>query len=651
MDSCYAPMVLRRLDGVGTVRCNGPFAQLTGYSDGELALNPLVEWIHPDDWQQLEDAIERRDEAPTIARHRAADGTWVSLQWRIRQHEGHGVILGTRPSLSAPLMEPSPRIPAETANSGIAETLAAMAQIVESKNPGMLCSIVLVDETGERITVGAGPSLPAEYNRAVEGLRIGPMVGSCGTAAFWNEPVVVADIQNDPLWTELRAAASIAGVSACWSHPVADSDGRVLGAMALYSRVPAEPRRQQMDGLEIAARMVGLAVERDLLQQRVLRTEKIEALGLLAGGIAHDFNNLLSTIVGNAELLLTRPNDRGQPELEDIHKAGTAAAELCAQILAYTGRGNTAPRTVACNEIVNEVASLLRVGIPKNIELHFDLHRGDCGVSGDAAQIRSLVMNLLTNAVDAIGDVAGEITIRTSIRDLDDQGLSEWQAEGAPLAPGSYVVLTVADTGVGIDTRDRARMFDPFFSTKSDNRGLGLAAVHGIVTSHHGGLLVESQVGHGTTFTVLLPHTTSAPTPEPCGTPHPAESLDATVLVADDDDAVLRVMVRVLSTAGCEVLSAADGEEAIELFRQHHDAIDCVLLDYSMPGKNGAETLVAIRQHCETVPVILASGYAETDLLDRYRDSGLAAVLQKPATRSTIVEAVRSALQTSPRNR
>ena len=279
-----------------------------------------------------------------VARHLCKDGSWQPLQWRFELHDGELVANG----LAVHDAELSVfRRPHETGDGAdLAETLDSMARIVELKNPGMLCSILLVDDAGEQIVGGAGPSLPDAYNKAVAGLRIGPGVGSCGTAAFWNMPVVVEDIVNDPLWQDLLPAANLAGLAACWSYPVVASDGRVLGAMALYDTKPRAPERYQMDGLGIAAKMVGLAVERDRLELQLRRTEKMEALGLLAGGIAHDFNNLLAAIVGNGELLATKvpPGGEMAEMVGDVLSAAQSAAELCRQVLAYAGLRTREPR-------------------------------------------------------------------------------------------------------------------------------------------------------------------------------------------------------------------------------------------------------------------------------------------------------------------
>ena len=201
------------------------------------------------------------------ARHGTKKGEWVCFDWLVKAGESGAFALGRLAGESGVPTRSAAAMPAAATER--AETLKAMALIVEASNPGLRCSILLVDQESHRITVGAGPSFPAEYNSAVEGLQIGPTVGSCGTAAFWSVPVVVENIAEDPLGSELRDAAALAGVSACWSHPIVATNGTVLGVIALYADAPRAPSPSQMDGLEIASRMVGLAIERDRLEEQL----------------------------------------------------------------------------------------------------------------------------------------------------------------------------------------------------------------------------------------------------------------------------------------------------------------------------------------------------------------------------------------------
>lgn len=523
-----------------------------------------------------------------------------------------------------------------------------MALIVEAKNPGMRCSILLVDARQECVTVGAGPSLPPEYNAAVEGLRIGPAVGSCGTAAFWNVPVVVEDIASDTLWAELRDAAALAGVLACWSHPITSTTGDVLGAMALYSTEPSAPARHQMDGLEIAARMVGLAVERERLEEQLRETAKTEAITVLAGGIAHDFNNLLAAVLGNAELALMTlpPGAEAAALLQKIVTASVSAHDLCNQMLAYAGRGSSSTETLECNAMARELGGLLAVTLSKKATLEYDLHDGPLGVLADRSQLGQVVMNLIRNASEAVGDHAGRVVIGSTTVTC---GGAEPQAthSNAALEPGEYVRLWVHDTGPGMTAETRARIFDPFFTTKTTGRGLGLAAVQGIVRAHDGAIDVESTEGVGTTVSVLLPR---VPLPLD-GAPATAEGTvarSARLLLVDDEPAVRAVLADVLESAGYGVLLARDGQEALDVFREQPDSIDCVLLDLSMPKLGGDEVFHELRKLRPDVRVILSSGFSEQEMLDRFQGAGLAGVLQKPARMHVLLAKVADALNPLP---
>lgn len=655
MQHAYSPMILRSLGRDGLCRVNWPFREQFGLASAELGAQPLDEWLHPDDRSRLERAVREVEAgaalaAPVLARHRTAKGDWVDLLWRLEMHEGVCTANGT-PVAGTIESEPEMSSSKSEEPADLKVTLDAMARIVEAKNPGLLCSILLMDERREYIVGGAGPSLPAAYNKGVEGLRIGPDVGSCGTAAYWNTPVIVEDIANDPLWCNLRDAANVAGVAACWSFPVVGSDGAVLGAMALYDRKPGAPQRHQIDGLAIAAKMVGMAVERDRLEQRLRRTEKMQALGLLAGGVAHDFNNLLVAIIGNSELALTRVEQDSElaEMLQDVLSAGNNAAELCRQILTYSGRNQSARQLLDCSTVVREMSSLLRLARSENTKFELQLTDAHCSVFADRAQLQSLVTNLITNACDAIGERVGTVLVRTRIRNHTVMQLRELGVERdlsvAANQSGEFVAIEICDSGDGVDEATQSRMFDPFFSTKSSKRGLGLAAVQGIVASHGGAIVVESKLGEGTCVKVLMPRAEQPVPSTPVEKVVLIPAKPGKVLLADDEGRVRDLLARTLRDAGHEVLVASDGQQAVRLFAEHRATIHCVLLDYRMPKLDGGEALHKIREMSQVVPVIMISGYADCGLTERYRESEVFAVLQKPTTRLDLVETVGSAMR------
>ncbi|MCB9915047.1 MAG: response regulator [Planctomycetes bacterium] len=641
MEPLYdAPMLVRAHAPGGLLRANRAFLERTGLERATLAARELLEWIHPDDRADLVDCLQR-GAGRVRARHATRSEAWLALEWQVRSHDGESVAFAREPRVGG---APPSAAHVPPRHATMSDTLDAMARIVESKNPGMRCSILLVDPAREYIIGGAGPSLPDAYNRAVEGLRLGPSVGSCGTAAFWNEPVVVEDIGRDPLWEHLRGAAALAGVSACWSQPVTSMSGDVLGAMALYADAPGRPTQHQMEGLEIAARMVGLAVERDRLEAQLERASRMEAIGVLAGGVAHDFNNLLAVVMGNAELALAVLPDDGPagPMLREIVTASLSAGELCNQLLAYAGRGALTAEALDVNALMRELGGLLQVALSKKTHLDWALHGEPLGVLADRSQLRQVVMNLITNAAEAIGEAPGAIELGSTVRHVSAAELAR-RFPDAGLAGGDYAVLWVRDTGAGMDAATQARIFDPFFTTKAGGRGLGLAAVQGIVRGHRGAIELESAPDAGTVFTVWLPRVAApaAAGAEPAsGAVEPGEC----VLVVDDELNVRRTVARSLAAAGYRVLEAGDGIEALEVVRREGERVHCVLLDLSMPRMGGEETFRELRRLRRDLPVILSSGFAEKELLERFEGEGLAGVVQKPTPRAVLLAKLAAAL-------
>ena len=649
---------------------------------------------------------------------------------------------------------------------------------------------------------------------------------------------MVDDIQSDPLWVDHRQLAEDAGVAACWSHPITDGAGKVLGATALYNPTPRAPTPQEREGLGRAARMFGLAIERvrteealrqseegarlesrllsavtavvtsfvdtgdwkqagsdlvravlelteseygflgevhsgelrvlahqgvvwsehesselyrdalsayardgyivfpkldtlfghvitsgkpvlsndagsdsraakrlppghpelrsflgapiinggkvvamlgvanaksgfssdDLrtaeflcragsvvfdhhrrherearLEDRLRQAAKMEALGVLAGGLAHDFNNVLAAILGNAELALDRVPLEGESRqlLDDIVTASTGATELCDQMLAFAGRGALSMQPLDCNDLIAEFGSLLNVTLSKKATIAYELADGPLVVEADKAQLGQVLMNLVTNAAEALGDASGHIVMKTDSRTFRRGELDRLQPN-ASLAEGEYVWLSVEDSGCGMSSATQAKIFDPFFTTKFAGRGLGLAAVQGIVLRHRGGIGLESQQGKGTTFTVVLP-CSSQPVLLRRDLPAQTPSTDPfkRVLVVDDEPQVRMVLKRMLEDDGFEILLAENGRKAIQIFESERASIDAVLLDLSMPELDGEETFKALQAISPDVPVVLSSGFAEQEILDRFEGAGFAGVLKKPTPKKVLIAKIR----------
>jgi two-component system cell cycle sensor histidine kinase/response regulator CckA len=374
--------------------------------------------------------------------------------------------------------------------------------------------------------------------------------------------------------------------------------------------------------------------ERARLEAQMREVQKLESLGVLAGGIAHDFNNLLMAILGNADLVLhsLSPASPARPNVEEIAQASQRAADLCRQMLAYSGKGRFVVGRYDLSEIVREMAQMLKVSVSKQASLRYSFAADLPAVEADATQIRQIVMNLITNASEAIGGAGGVISISTGVMDCDRSYLSESHLD-ENLPEGRYVYLEVSDNGNGMDEETRRRIFDPFYTTKFTGRGLGLAAVLGIVRGHQGAIKVYSEPGQGTTFKVLLPAVAWEPgdraeIAEPEALPH----YGGTILLIDDDQDVCRVASEMLTRLGFKVITAAHGREGLEIFKTRAGEIDCVLLDLTMPEMGGEEAFRELRRLRRDVRVILSSGYNEQDVTQRFVGKGLAGFIQKPFT-------------------
>ncbi|HJW09749.1 MAG TPA: MASE1 domain-containing protein [Holophagaceae bacterium] len=392
--------------------------------------------------------------------------------------------------------------------------------------------------------------------------------------------------------------------------------------------------------------------ERQRVEEAARKSQKLESLGVMAGGIAHDFNNLLTGIMGNASLglLSVEPGSRGSACFERIEQAATRAADLTRQLLAYSGKGRFTIADVDLNAVVQEMTRLFPSSLPRGINLRNELQEGLPVVKADPVQMQQAVMNLLSNAAEAIGeDREAYITIRTACRQLDAAYLEDALPESG-LPPGSYVTLEVTDTGAGMTPEVQSKIFDPFFTTKFTGRGLGLPALLGILRSHRGGIKVYSEPGVGSTFTLFLPAAEAA-------VPAPPPAVDdrfvweGTVLLVDDDDMIRPLAARIAEHLGLTVLVARDGLEALEIFRQRHRELDLVVMDLTMPRMGGAEALARMREVDPKIPIVLTSGFDEQDVVQPFLQQELAGFLQKPYRREAFVRALQQGLLKSRRLR
>ena len=643
-------------------------------------------------------------------------------------------------------------------NAPLQETLDALVRHVEAQIPGTIGSLLLLDPDGRHLRGGSVRGLPAAYNALIDGIEIGPCVGSCGTAAFRREPVFVTDIATDLLWAGYSDLALGHGLAACWSIPIlsrrSSDRAAVLGTFAVYFAIPTAPDAAQRTVLAHAEYLACIALEADYvvrelresdarlrmfvdhatdgffvldganqvvvdvneqactslgytrdeligsapalfdpdavpavleetrrrlalgktitmeshhrrkdgakfpveirvrsfedhgqtfhlaimrdtsaraqLEDQLRHAQKMEAVGRLAGGVAHDFNNLLTVINGYTDVLLDEIAE-GSPARADlamIREAGERAAALTAQLLAFSRRTIIAPQALNLNTLVERIVKMCKRLIGEKIALVTQLDPALSSAMADAGQIEQVVMNLVVNARDAMSR-GGQLSITTS---------------NVTTPAGRYVCLAVSDTGEGMTDEIRARVFEPFFTTKPQGKGsgLGLATAYGIVEQANGHFRVDSTPGQGSSFSMILPVSEALEAPPPLLARERARGTE-TVLLAEDEDAVRRLVQRALELQGYAVLPARSGEEADQIERLHLGPIHLLVTDVVMPGMGGRELADLIKSRRPQLKVLYMSGYTDDDIVRHGVIVARDAFLQKPFTATSLVAKVRAA--------
>jgi two-component system cell cycle sensor histidine kinase/response regulator CckA len=605
-----------------------------GFDPAEF-LEASVEF-HPDDLSGVIEAGRRvrtsGEPAANESRIRHKDGRWVwtecsILGWYPSEGGGFHTITLTR-DITA-LKD--------------AEAARGESEIRRRAISQMSCDLISeLDESGQATYVAPGCEQVIGYT-AEEALALKPW------ALVHPEDIegVVARVSR-----EFAAEKSAPEAQASRQSPVIEArlrhqDGRWLWfeTMGLsYTRADGEVRY--------------LAVSRDVTERReaenrrrefeesLQRAQKLESLGVLAGGVAHDFNNLLTPILGAARLGLDElpPDSPVRGRLEMIQQAAKRAAALTGQMLSYTGQGPLRVERLDLSKLVGEMRELVASSVSGKVIFDLELQAGLPAVEAEAAQLTQVVMNLVINAAEAQGDSPGRIELKTGVVDVDAPPSGALFAE--TMGTGRHVYLEVFDTGSGMDEETRSRIFDPFFTTKFTGRGLGLAAVAGIVRAHRGAIQVDSDVGRGTRFRVFLP----AVEGEAFAAPPASSSIagwqtTGTALVIDDDEGVRELAKDVLLRAGLTVLTAGDGHEGVKLFDLHADSIRVVLLDRTMPSLSGADTLDAIRAIRPEAKVVLVSGYSEERVASELAGRGPSGFLKKPFTPEALLARVREVLE------
>ena len=412
-----------------------------------------------------------------------------------------------------------------------------------------------------------------------------------------------------------------------------------LNAVQVIRGLGEEGRKLILLAVEDVTERKRLDAERLEIQRRLLQAQKLESLGVMAGGVAHDFNNLLMAILGNLEFALTDRNlePKTRSAIDNAIQASDRSAELSHQMLIYSGSAHYAPKDLDLGKLAHENEHLFNSVIPQNTTLNFKINKGLPLIRGDEDQIQRIITNLILNGSEAIGENTGVVNLTTGVMDCDEAYLSRSRLEAKP-EPGKFVFLEISDTGCGMDSETVHKLFDPFFSTKFWGRGLGMAEVMGIVKAHHGAIMVESEIGKGTTIRILF----SAPqkalvqlaqvveSTEPKSPGSDSVSRRKTVLVVDDEELVRNMVLSRLEVLGYDTIPAVDGVEGVRIFRERLNEIDLVLLDFAMPKMNGVEAFEELIRIKPDVKVILSSGYTEDVVIRRFPGPKPAGFLNKP---------------------
>lgn len=390
------------------------------------------------------------------------------------------------------------------------------------------------------------------------------------------------------------------------------------------------------------ARQTGIVVavlenisERRLRDQQIQRRQKMESLEILAGGVAHDFNNLLVGVMANADHL-SRALESNPEQFQtcvEIVQSSQRAAELCHQLLAYAGKAPRQEQALALSDLVERSTQFLKMALSPKANMVIQAAPDLPAISADPAHIRQVLLSLIANASDALHGDPGTITISTGVESLRESDFTRMLHQHAPM-PGPYVFLDVTDTGAGIAEDAITRIFDPFYTTKHQGSGLGLAAVLGIVHAHRGLLSIRSAPGEGTTFRIYFQPTSESAIPvEPEVVKHPPRetvSPGTTILVVDDEEMVRNAARRILEHSGYTVITAVDGQEGLEIFEARHGELAAVLLDLTMPRMNGETACIKMRAIAPQVPIILSSGYSENESSSPAIFKEVAAYIRKP---------------------
>ncbi len=628
-------LIEQSYDGIVLIDVSGkPFyaspsiERVRGYKVEELLSVSLLELIHPDDLARFGQAVKKLLAEPSSV---------MLIQYRARHKDGHWQMLET----AAVNRLGDPDLLAIVATSRDVSERVGLQEELRKRNEALQVALTAAQAISWDVDLNG--KVPTTYSSAPE-VFFGPRDG----VASFNLAAIVHPDDSAAVTKEVNRSRETgeALIIEFRGHP---REGE--------TRLYASHGRVFQDEKGRSIRLVGVTWditerrriqdEREQLKTRIQEGQKLESLGILAGGIAHDFNNILTTILGNASLtrLVLSETSPAVEHIAQIEEASRRATDLCRQMLAYAGKGRFVLQRANLNQLIEDTTHLLQVSISKKAVLRFHLDRNLPTIIADNTQIRQVLMNLVINASDAIGERSGVISISTGVVRADRTYLDRtFQAPDIPT--GDYVFLEVSDTGSGMSPETQARIFEPFFTSKFTGRGLGLAAVSGIVHGHKGALKVYSEPGKGSSFKFLLPVASGdsdALTPQPHANQQPLVAT-GTILVVDDEETIQAVACRMLELLGFRVVIACDGRQALTVYTENRSEIVGVLMDLTMPHLDGEETFRELRRIEPNVRVLLMSGYNEQDAIARFVGKGLAGFIQKPFNIEDLKNSLRSIL-------
>jgi two-component system, cell cycle sensor histidine kinase and response regulator CckA len=646
------------------VQFNQALCGMTGYSAAELRGLRLQDIKPPEFVLQIAsnlESIRAHGKATFESGYLAKNGAVVPVEVTARMMESEGRLLVL--SVARDITQRKRSDLRELARRGLLEKIATDAPLgdllagivyfVELEIPGALCSVLLADETGTRLRHGAAPSLPEFYNQAVDGLAIAQGMGSCGTAAFLQQRVVVEDIETHPYWKGFRSARE-AGLRACWSEPVFSSEGDLLGTFAIYHREPCSPKEEDLQLIGSAAHLASIAIgrvrgdeRRRSLEDQLRQIQKIEAVGQLAAGIAHDFNNLLTPIFVYTDMIRRGfPEDHPQlRQIDAVILAAHKASELTRKLLSFGRKQVLCMDVLDLNETIISFGDIMRTTVRESISIDLQLTPERAHLLGDRGQMEQILLNLAVNAQDAIAGT-GSISLETGHLILDE----EYARLHPGVKPGPYLLLAFSDNGCGMGEETLRHIYEPFFTTKEVGRGtgLGLATVYGIVKQHDGYIEVWSRPGVGTTFKLFFPmsHDSAGRAPErgPEATAQQAVGAGKTILLVEDNAMIREMAEELLEGYGYRTLVAATPSEALDRAARLDGPIDLLVSDVVMPQMNGPELHERLLESHPRLPVLYISGYTGNVVLHKETLTMETDFLTKPFTLEQFLERIRRIL-------